>query len=351
MIRRPTLAALLAGAGLDPDPARDALRAHDDEGGESPWAIRILVGVGAWIAAIVLLVFAVLLDLATEQTALFTGTVSIAAAVALRRTADRASVFRSQFALSLGFAGHGVLLVHIGDDGGIIAAALTALVLGVAMLFAMPDPVHRFASTALAGAGLLVAVYEATESPTALELAAAVLVLLFAGAFEYEVRWQRSRWADLQLPVGYGLAAGLAAGLLAMSLGELPRAPVVGAALAGALGALAFVTARELGAGRGGGRSVGAIVGGLALVVALLALVHQAPGIVAALLGMALGLRRAHPVLFGASVLFLVYFLGAWYYQMELTLFAKAAALALPGLGLLAARGLLRARRPAETTP
>jgi uncharacterized membrane protein len=82
------------------------------------------------------------------------------------------------------------------------------------------------------------------------------------------------------------------------------------------------------------------------LVGGVCALLHAAPGIPAALLLLVLGVERRHPVLAGLASGLLVFFLGAFYYQLATTLLWKSAGLAGAGLLLLLARGALAWSRP-----
>ncbi len=343
VIRRPTVGALLREAGIDPEAARAALNAHDDEGGESPWAIRALVGFGAWLCAIILLVLAILLDLANGSMGVFTGLVAIGVGVALRRTAGPGSVFRTQFALSVSVAGHALVIGFAAEQEGVVTGGFAAAALGGALLVAMPDPVHRFLSTLIGALGLAALAFEISgRSPWAV---AAALTAVGGGlwaVFRFETRIQASRWADLHLPLGFGLAATLATLSLPWLADDFVTAGGAGVVLPLAV-AIAAIAA-DHGLIRPRPESAGRLVAAFALLAAAVVIARSTPGVAAAALAVLVAVHRGHPVLFGGAVFFFAGFLGAWYYQMELTLFAKAGALAGAGALVLLARLLLRRR-------
>jgi hypothetical protein len=81
--------------------------------------------------------------------------------------------------------------------------------------------------------------------------------------------------------------------------------------------------------------------------VAIGALGQLAPGLMGALLVMALGAHRRSAILFGLASLFLVFFGSHFYYSLSMTLLAKSGVLAGSGLLMLALR-LPLARRAAS---
>lgn len=338
-LRRPQLADLLPPA--DHAAAATALAAHDTEGGESPAPIRALVGFGAWLAALVLVILALVAGLSDGAMGTLTGVVAMTVGVALRRGAGPGSVFRAQFALSLSLAGHGLTIGFVMVEGDVMAGGIVASALGIAGLFVMPDPVHRFVSTLLAVGGVTLGTLASVEAPIVIGLALAVIAPLWVAAFWAESRWQSGPWADLQLPVGFGLAAAVAILSMPAFVPEFAEgAPLAGLVLTGLLIWLGVRIARAHSVPLGG-RSTIAVAG---LVAAFGWIGLSAPGVVAAAVGMVLAVERRHPVLLGGAIVFFIGFLAAWYQQMELTFFVKAGALAGGGGLFLLVRLALRPR-------
>lgn len=344
MIRRPdvrwVLAELVASGRLADEAvpaAEDALVAHAAEGRESPGVIRALVGAGAWLAALLLAVFLAMFDLAEPPAGFVVGALAVGGGYALRRAAAVGSVFRSQVALSVSLAGHGLLWALLVNEYNEEAGSLVAGALMLWSLGFFPDPVHRFASAA----GLVVVplvVVGDVEGPWV----AAWVGVLAAGlvaALMGEVAWQRSRWAELQLPVVFALAGGMA-----VLLAVLPVAGWV------AWGLTAWLAVLLAGVMVETGRAVGATwasVGlGLGALVVVAAVAGSVPGVVGAALVVALGARRSHPVLLVGGVLGVIGFVARYYYMLEVSLLVKAGALLGAGVVLLVAR--MAARRTAR---
>lgn len=335
MIRRPDVGWVLAelaadgrlGAGAEAA-AEAALVAHAAEGRESPWVIRALVGAGAWLSALLLGVFLAMMDLGEAPQGYVVGALAVGGGFLLRRSAAPGSVFRSQIALCLSLAGHGLLWVlwvdAFDETGTWLAMALLA-----ASLVYFPDAVHRFASAV----GLCVAplvLLGVFEGPAAAGWAAA-LGLGLTAALWGELRWQRSRWAELHLPVMFAVAGSLA-GLLVLPPRDAAVSWGVTATLAAALCAVVVAVGRAVGAGA---RAVGLAVGAVVVVAAL---TGSVPGVVAAALALALAVWRGHPVLFGGAVVAFVAFVSQYYYLLAVPLMVKAGALLGAGLVLLAVR-------------
>ncbi len=336
-LRRPRLVELIPAD--DAHAARTALAAHEAEGGESPAPIRALVGFGAWLAALLLVIFAIIAGVQEAAAGTLFGLIAIGVGAALRRNAGPGSVFRSQFALSLSLAGHGMVIGFVTVDGDALAGGIIATGLGLGGLFVVPDPVHRFASTLLAVGGLIIGLLITTEAPAVIAVGLALVAPIWVAVFWQETRWQTSKWADLQLPVGFGLSAAIAALAIPSFMPDFSdAAPVAGLTLTGLLAWVGLRIARERGYALGGRPTIA--VGALLVGFAWIGL--SAPGVVAAALGMVLAVERRHPVLLGGAIVFFIGFVAAWYHQMELTFFAKAAALAGGGLLFLLARLALR---------
>ena len=78
---------------------------------------------------------------------------------------------------------------------------------------------------------------------------------------------------------------------------------------------------------------------GVTVVVILAAL--PAPGLILALLVMALGLVHGNPMYAGAGVVFLVVFIGAYFYGIDATMLTKSVTLIGTGGAILLARRAL----------
>ena len=71
-------------------------------------------------------------------------------------------------------------------------------------------------------------------------------------------------------------------------------------------------------------------------------LLHQSPGIIAAIIVLLLGYRRGNNVLIGLAIVFLSVFFIAYYYHLNISLLMKSITLMSAGVGLLVLRFVLQ---------
>jgi hypothetical protein len=356
-----TLLARLAAAGLLPpgvpagasDPIHAALADPAVNPTPVPPMVRVMVGLGAWIASCFFLgsVLACLgLVFGAEDPSVMTavGLVLLAAGVGVRLGVP--GLFAGQIALSVGGAGQLLLGVGLADGLDLTAQALVWVVLSVGLVAVHPDPVQRFASTlvgvssigilidrvvpSLSGDLLLLVVTAALLAATSVPEAAlsartsamrppvrlALVVALLLASLGGEWMDVLRDMGGAEVVPGFRLAPFvLAAGLL-VAIWRALRPYNVG--LASEPGVLAIVTTLTLGA-LGQGR----------------------PGLLAALLGMVVSFAARDTVAVGLSTAFLVVFGVHFYYDLVLTLWAKAGVLVGSGLVLLGVRAWLHHRR------
>jgi hypothetical protein len=369
VLEKPSLREVIAEVGrrgsgrVSEEGARAALEeSHGDAG--APWYVRVLVGVGAWVSAILFAIGAGLSGIADSKVALgVLGLTAFAGGVALRRVAK--GEFPVQLALAASMGGRLTFYAAVSDhrEGArTFAAALALETLGV---FVYPDAVGRFVATlgSCAAAFGLVAELQ-------LPWPSRQLVVLAIGALATAL-WLRepeilsgrafgARAAPLQRPVGFGLVVAL----LFVLLSELPdrgagwhlsdRFSVTAAGLTALLlwverdvlrDALASGTkaagyrlpgdAAEAAHGPAPPEARALVYGGT---LAIGVLGQFAPGLVGALLVMALGAHRRSVLLFGLASLFLVFFGSHFYYSLSMSLLAKSGVLLGSGLLMLALR-------------
>lgn len=317
--------------------------------GVQPWYLRAMVGLGAWLASLLLIGFLAGLGLAIGGSTVL-GLVLVGAAVWLRRRpAVGDNDFVVQCTLAASLAGQGLLNWGIADLLGgteVKSFCLAAIVVGAVLFFVFPDRVHRVLMVLFAAGALTTLAY-------AFELNGLVPVLgpAFAGALVLLYRNRSGLASGPAGPLVRPLANGLmlsAFGCLLLStvylLPELgaelsiyPR-PWISTLLLGAL--FLHVGAgvrRTLLGGRGGAPAVAVH----ALMLAVVAASWLAPGILLALVVVMLGAASGHRTFVGAGTAFLVVFVGAYFYGIEVTMLAKSATLVGCGLAILLARWVL----------
>jgi hypothetical protein len=356
---RPTFAeleGLLAAEGFAPGP--DGPAAAPDASDDPPWFTRVLVGVGAWISALLLLCFAGFLFASSiEDVGLVLGAILVGAGTLVLRTSrgpDGAGLFARQCALAATLAGEGLFVFGASKlSHGDLAPALAGLAIAAVVAAFAREPVARFLSTC--GAAFALGWVLAVEhAPRAFDVLALVLGAATAWAWLTRPARLERRGEDTLAPVSYALALSfLSTLLIATRMGPLSdwrfdaglappgRPSAIGLGL-GAV-ALALAIRRELRLG-----PPTPIVGAAMAALALLGPVTPgSPGLVGAAGVLLLALHRRAPILVGMAVVFLFAFLGAFYYMMETTLLAKAAYLSVTGAALLGAAFAISRRRRA----
>ena len=310
----------------------------------SPWYVKGLVGIAAWIAALFLGTFlgaAGLID--SSMSMLIFGAILTVAAIVLRRLTPR-SIFWGQLSFAIVLAGQGLLIGGFAwqNENWFFASAtptaLFVIALEAVIFLLYPDALHRMLSIlAITGAALFV-LYEQ-------ELLAWVHGLTFLLAVGTLVIWQQelrllaSRWHPFRAPLGYGLALSLFTVCL-ISVGDFffwtEQWWISAAVLAAALLYLAFTLLREL------DRPLVSPVGlwAVGAVALLLIPAYQTPGILAAVIVLLLGYWRNNVLLMGLATAFLLFFLSAYYYYLDITLLNKSYILMGTGAVLLVLRFL-----------
>lgn len=323
---------------LDPESvSRLAVLGHEGERDAAPWFVRVLIGIGAWIAAAFLVLFLFALDLISEDSAAVgTGAVLLALSFWMRRSSR--SDFLHQLALALWLVGQLLTLFGVGSmtDSVAAAAAVSLLVQGGTVL-RFPDAVARFLATTFGVASVAALLVEA-EIPFSLDLA------LLAAALPAGYLWWRrpaalaSRHAEAVGPVGYGLVVS-AFLLLLTTFGDPFERGGVGLVAASGLTAGVLALALALMSPR----PLIAVLGGILI---LGAATVSAPGVMAGVGALLLAFRAGDRVLMGMAWVFLAVFLTGYYYDLQITLLEKSGLLAASGAVLLALREILRRWAP-----
>ncbi|MCP4536762.1 MAG: DUF4401 domain-containing protein [Chloroflexi bacterium] len=306
---------------------------------KTPWYVRGLIGISAWFAAIPLLAFLFFMDLiSSEADAVFVGMLFCAGAIVLKRVFAR-SIFVGQLTLAFSLAGQ-VLFI-----GGIIfevksmaTIVMVTIVLESVLIWLYPDQLHRFLSTII----IIVAICVLLVDLEVLETIHFVILTLAAVAvliWDNESYLSTTGAADAYSPVGYGLLAAMFVLLCLATVDELEIFWwwISAGGLLLLLLYLEYRTLSYYGLDLQPG-TVLWVMGGT--IVAVIPSMHT-PGILAAIIVLLLGFRRGNRVLMGTAAAFLVLFLGAYYYSLEMTLLVKSFALMGTGLAILTTRHFL----------
>lgn len=341
--------------------ALPAFKAWWKKHGATPWYVRVLIGGGAWVASIFLLLFFGMLlsfmGLKGEGALILVGLLVTGGAVFLRHQSEHD--FLTQLSLAFGLAGQGLIVGGVGEVAeSVNAAAAAMLVVQCVLLFIYPDRIQRFLSTVGACAAGLYLLHEAGGW----WLVDVELIVIAAGAhlvFLHQARLLSGRFGALVGPLGYGLVSVLFGTLLVRTLvGAFQHAlndsgaigPTYGL-LSPGLAAVAMYTAyralEENGLEASGPAGVTVFVSlGLTALLTL-----NTPGVIAALGILALAFHRRAVVLLGLAVAFLLAFGVYYYYDLTLSLLAKSLVLMGSGLLLFGLRFFVLRHFPAAPAP
>jgi hypothetical protein len=360
MSPRPSLKEVLAGlqaeAHLGPDAearARSAMEVHQRTAVATPWFVKALAGFGAWVASAFLISFFSCMGLMrAEAVMVICGLALCGATTALRRKVQGA--FPEQLAMALCLSGAGMTCIGFaeGTDSEHVFAAVL-LVLSAVLLAVFPDAILRFLAT-LGVAGAAVFLLGEAVGQLGRDLGMLAFTALLHLLLLDQARLRAGRWSEQVGPASFALACGLPVALLLRGvprvLGMMPDSGVASPTglLTLGLTAVTLYTAarvmRELELEASGLAGVG-VFAALGL-VALMTL--HTPAVIAAVGMMVLGFHRRSAVLLGLAIAFLLA-AGSWYYyDLGLTLLAKALALAGSGLVFLGLRLFLLRRFPAQ---
>ena len=324
---------------------------------DAPWYLRAAVGFGAWIATAFLLGFLFTLVEPEDLSSIVVGLVLLPLAVWLRREA--AGEFLRHGAVALALAGQGLVMAGVGEmtDSGTWVGAVGGL-LSVALIWLMPDRIHRFLATVVGSISALVAVGAFRES-VAYEVVTLALVALTGYVWRVGLGHRSDAAAEMLEPVGYGVIvalflalsfSGATSAALIGELGESERIPHLGPlttiGITAALGALGLAILDEHGVPRQSGLTFGTLAGVAALGLGAL----YSPGVVAGAAVLALAFDRRNRVLMGLGIVGLFVFGSMYYYSLALTLLEKSGVLIGTGLLFLAVRSRLPRAPDPETT-
>ncbi len=323
---------------------------------QSPWYVRVMLGIAGWIGALFLLGFvgsALFFIISNSTAALIAGASSCGAAMALYRSLQGKD-FADQFALALSLAGQVLLAIGLADflPPGEAPFYLAVAAMQAGLAAAIPNFLHRV----LTAAGCAVALAFAVAELSLHGLASPLLCAGIAWVWLEPSRWARS--GRLWRPIGYGLVLALLLvetfrlfgaaqwfGLGSEAPGwMLIHGPLIGRGLTAAL-LVAVAVALSI---REGHEATGRVTLAVAAGTLLLGLFSLgAPGLASALLVLLLGFAAGNRLLMALGVLALLGFASHFYYSLHATLLAKSGLLAATGLCLLAAYWVIR-RLPAE---
>lgn len=307
-----------------------------------PWYIRVMVGLGAWLASLLLIGFVAGISFIAEGGSMVTGLIMIGGAVYVRRNND--SDFLVQSAIAVCLAGQALFTFGIAELSGHEEFELTMLLVIItssALFVVFPDRIHRVLMVLIAtsSAATLLYVWE-------WKIVIPVLGPALAGAMVF---LHRSRLADgvgspipgdMLRPLMNGLMLAAFGCLMLSTIYVLPELiddfvfyphPWISTLILGGL--LLFTAVRTVESLFHGNQTAAAVACGLLVTVIIAA--WFAPGLILALLVILLGASVGSVAYMGTGIGFLAVFLGAFFYGVDLSMMQKAMTLVGAGLAIL----------------
>lgn len=353
-MNQPTIGVVLSDLereGLfERDDQTNATEALQQAGTTSPWYVRLMVGFGAWWAALFFMGFFSLLT-HSKAAALISGVLLLAGAVLLRRMEK--GDFLNQLALAASLSGQ-LLVVFGADVKTATSAALLVLAMQGVLIAFYADQTHRLLSTLAAVAAIEVLLFD-WKWTYGSALLAGLLGIVSIRLWLKEAAFVGAGMERLIRPIAYGLVIAMFGLLLPSIFPPFLDAhnPLtlhmkylwLSTALLGAgLLYLVHVLLTERGLPAFGAFALASY----AAVVLLLVPAQRAPGLIGALIVLLLGFRRDNRLLLGMALLFLAVFLSAYYYNLSISLLLKSGALVGSGAVLLGLRWVLVRQLPQE---
>lgn len=315
---------------------------ESDAAPTEPIYIRILAGMGAWFAALCIILFLVIASIIDSGAgAILCGAAMLGAGIALGRWSE--AVFISQLSLALAIAGNALTLFGLAEQTGFNDFLVFVCAQGVicAAIYPLyPNPVYRFLAPISLVALCVVWIVE-KEAFVWFHGLIAAETLLFGFLF---LSKRRQRALD---PLAYSAALMLPVAILVLNLTQVDlwrndfNEPLWPSSLMLSFGLLFLYF--HLAGGMRGLRHPWMIP---TIAATLLLGVFTTPGILVAVGLLVMGYAFGDRILAAFAFLFLPLFLVVFYYALNIDLAAKSGVVAGSGVLLLAARKIADACRP-----
>jgi len=323
-----------------------------------PWYVRTMVGFGAWIASLLLILFigsmsallflgmGIKLD-SLKQFAI-AGFLLIAGAVLLRRVSSQD--FMVQAALAASLAGQALFTLGVSDNR-FETGLVTLIVIQAVLIVVFPDRVHRFLSVIFGVAAAVVLLFH-WKMQMKLHVLVLGLTVIFLWLEANEERFIERGRTEFTQPLAYGALIAMFGCVMLSTVYILPELIRLGgfsfypAPWVSSLGFGALLIYMQLHYWRqdqlplSGPLLVQLQVASALIVAASL----PAPGIAASLLVLLVGSAQSNRLLTGVGFAFLSVFLAGYFYGIEQSMLDKSLTLTATGLLVLAAAFYFRFR-------
>ncbi len=346
---RPTLREILAGLEAERLIGPDDRVQHylEHRAARQPWYIRVMVGLGAWLASLLLIGFVASFSFVLDAGYAMVGLAFIIGSTLTRRRS--ANEFVVQCALACSLAGQALcaygVAQTIGHEQYEVFLGLT-MVTAALLFFLYPDRIHRVIMVCL-GAGAMTGLLYAWEWNALVPLVGPSFAALLALLHARRSQLAGSPYAGLVRPLMDGLLLSAFGVLLLSTIYVLPELglesrfyprPWISTILFGPL--LIVLATPMVQALSAPGRPARRLsLYGLLAVIILCS--WAAPGLLLGLSVILLGASCGNRAYASAGVLFSMVFLATFFYGIEISMPAKSLTLVITGTVLLISRQLI----------
>ncbi|MCK5718656.1 MAG: DUF4401 domain-containing protein [Thiomargarita sp.] len=318
---------------------------------KTPWFINLLIGCGAWLATILLLVFLFAVELIDSPTeGLAMGVIFIIGTIALQHTKIN-NIFYEQFILAIHLVGQVLFIVGmVNDTNSLTMGAMATCCLEIVVIVVYPNYVLRFFAVLIATLSILILFYD-----IGFYQGVHILVILMATTTIWIWLAESNHitnkiMLNLYEPLGYGFITALQLILLISILPYNDFIPPL-TWMYSTFGLGVVLLALEVHILSINQVSPSSSKGIAILLASLLPIIllYNSPGIIAAIIVLLLGFQRGNRVLMGLGVVCLILFFIAFYYYLNISLLMKSISLISAGIILLVFRFVFLSIFPLQT--
>ena len=332
----------------------------DDHHADMPWYLRLIVGIGAWIASLFFLGCAgMLIGWRDDHRAIFgiSGIVLIVCAVLVGR--QKWGVFADQCALAVNLAAQAMIYFGFIDEHShpLATATIFSVIFATVLYVAFPNFLSRLMTCLFASQIILLWIYTSDGEPFSghlrVESDLSAMVLLYWVVHLAVIGWcfLKTRQPRLFAPLGYAMLVSLAAWQIENLCDVWVRSTVItysplwaGWIVFNFRNCLTAVALWMVAVWAAGGipvlRAKAPLFAGFALVLAALVWIGGG-GILLALLFLLLGFALEDRPILGLGLILFPVFLTHYYYILNLDLLAKAGVLIGSGFTLIVLRSFI----------
>lgn len=321
----------------------------------TPWFVHVLQGVGAWLSAVMFIIVFALMKVINgvfSFTVIGVGLLAMALVLSFK-IADKSS-YLSQLLFAMSLTGHVLLAVGIGlMMRHTPLFALTMVLVSIICILFYAYSVHKFLSVHLLLFALLLLAYDMKLQEVSMAVLMFITTLLTCWMWLNESRYVKNKFNAIFHPIQHALVTALLLGAIIIdhafylfdyqtqTLLHFPLHEMIAVGFFCGFAWIIHHIFQRLDSDSdkntdGNGQPL--LKWGLLTLMLVLSIVfYYSSSILASLLVLLLGIERNNRIVIPLAIVSLIYAIGRYYYQLDLTLLHKSLLLMGSGLILLTA--------------